>query len=99
MTMTSLGMCEGGVALGRCRCWHFWMSALAHRCGSSPVNTIGRVSESITGALLSTILGVHECFCMGTLHFGTLQAVHLLGSVGTNAEVGEMDPSDPGLVL
>ena len=73
MTMTSLGMCEGGVALGRCRCWHFWMSALAHRCGSSPVNTVGQVSESITRALLSTILGVHERFCMGTLHFGTLQ--------------------------
>ena len=25
--------------------------------------------------------------------------VHLLGSVGTNAEVGKVDPSDPGLAL
>ena len=73
MTMTSLGMCEGGVALGTCRCWRFQMSALAHCCGSSPVNTVGQVSESITGALLSAILGAHECFCMGTLCFGTFQ--------------------------
>ena len=72
MSMTSLGMREGGVALGTCGCWRFRMSALARRCGSSPVNTVGRVSESITGALLSAILGAHEHFRMGTLRFGTL---------------------------
>ena len=49
------------------------MSTLARCCGSSPVNMVCRVSESITRALLSAILGVHERFHMGTLHFGTLQ--------------------------
>ena len=99
MTMTSLGMRKGGVALGTCGCWHFRMSTLARHCGSSPVNTVGRMSESITRALLSAISGAHEHFRMGTLHFGTLGVVHLLGSVGTNVEVGEMDLSDPGLAL